>query len=359
MNKRLIIWTGLALVMLACNFGIVAPTPSTNLLATLAASTPLGGNPPTAYATQAGTTPTSAFNFPTPIPVTATPLTPQLTSSDVNPPTGKIVFTCQIFKTQAQDQICIINADGSGFRRLTANDNQRHYYPSPSPDGKSIVYAAATEKNFFDIFEMELVSGKVTQLTNKYGDLNAPEISPDGKRIIFKRWNPNLKMDVMYTMDRDGKNIGRFSRIGGWDPTWSPDGQSVLFASNVDGDVQLYSSFLDDSKLHRVSNLPGIRGRSDWSPDGQSILTDSGAPWNHEVYIMNVDGSGARVLSPQGGNAQGASFSPDGRWIVFTAYYDHPNEENGCELYILRADGTDLRRLTDNDYCDYQPRWGP
>jgi Tol biopolymer transport system component len=114
-----------------------------------------------------------------------------------------------------------------------------------------------------------------------------------------------------------------------------------------------------NGKMHRVSNLPAIRGRSDWSPDGTFIVTDSGAPWNHEVYIMNADGSGARILSPQSGNAQGVSFSPDGKWVVFTAYYDHPSDENGCEIYILRADGTDLRRLTDNDYCDYQPRWGP
>ena len=74
---------------------------------------------------------------------------------------------------------------------------------------------------------------------------------------------------------------------------------------------------------------------------------------------MNVDGLNAHVLSPAGGNAQGPSFSPDGQWVTFTAYYDHPGDENGCEIYIMRVDGTDLRRLTDNDYCDYQPRWGP
>ncbi len=355
MNKRPLIWIGLALLMLACNMGITAPTPSTNLFATLAASTPGGTNP----TPLGGATPTSAFNFDTPAPSTSTPFTPALTSSEVNPPTGKIVFTCQTFKLPESDQICIINADGSGFRRLTTDDNKRHYYPSLAPDGRSVVYAALTEKKNFDIYEINLASGGVTQLTEKFGDLNAPEISPDGKLIIFRRFNPNLKMEVMYTMDRDGENIARFSRIGGWQPTWSPDGQSVLFASNEDGPIQLYSSFLNDKNLHRVSSLPAIRGWSDWSPDGKTILTDSGDPWHHEVYIMSVDGSGARVLPPADGNAQEPSFSPDGKWIVFTAYYDHSGEENGCEIYILRVDGTDLRRLTNNDYCDYQPRWGP
>jgi Tol biopolymer transport system component len=172
-------------------------------------------------------------------------------------------------------------------------------------------------------------------------------------------WNPRLNMDVMFVMDRNGKNRDRFLKIGGWDPTWSPDGKSILFASNVDGDTQLYASEVSGKGLHRVSNLPGIRGRSDWSPDGQSIVTYSGGSWQHEVYLMSADGSGARMLSPVGGNAQGPSFSPDGKWVAFTAYYDHPGDEHGCEIYIVRVDGTDMRRLTDNDYCDYQPRWGP
>ena len=77
-----------------------------------------------------------------------------------------------------------------------------------------------------------------------------------------------------------------------------------------------------------------------------------------KYILMNVDGSNAHIISPAGGNAQGAAFSPDGQWVTFTAYYDHPGEDNGCEIYIMRVDGTDLRRLTDNDYCDYQPRWG-
>jgi TolB protein len=74
---------------------------------------------------------------------------------------------------------------------------------------------------------------------------------------------------------------------------------------------------------------------------------------------MNADGSNAHQLTPSGGNSQGPSFSPDGKWVAFTAYFDHYGDDHGCEIYIIRTDGTDLRRLTDNGYCDYQPRWGP
>jgi Tol biopolymer transport system component len=88
-------------------------------------------------------------------------------------------------------------------------------------------------------------------------------------------------------------------------------------------------------------------------------VTYSGEAWQREVYIMNADGTNAHVISPPGGNSQGAGFSPDSQWVVFTAYFDHPHDDHGCEIYIMRIDGSGLRRLTDNDYCDYQPRWGP
>jgi tricorn protease-like protein len=351
MDKRFIFWIGLLLMLLACTLGSSAPTPTSNLFATLAASTPRSVNPAATIDPAQSTTPVFLST-----PIVSTVTVP--TSSSTDQPMGKIVYTCQVFKVQAANQICIINADGTGFRRLTTDDNKQHYYPSLSPDGRSVVYAAFLQANIYEIYEMDLASGSVVQLTNKLGNLNAPEISPDGNHIIFKLWSPNTDKNTIWMMDRNGQHADKISRVSGWDPTWSPDGNTILFASDVDGVIQLFRIATNGKQLHRVSNLPAIRGRSDWSPDGQSIVTYSGDPWNHEVYLMNVDGSNAHIISPAGGNAQGAAFSPDGQWVTFTAYYDHPGDDNGCEIYIMRVDGTDLRRLTDNDYCDYQPRWG-
>jgi len=359
MNKKIYLWSGfLLLTLLACNVGTSAPTPASDLFATLSASTPLSANP------SGGTTPVSTPTFSsilsTPVPPTPGQATVVAAASlSAEQLKGQIVFTCQIFKTQASNQICIINADGTGFRRLTTDGDRQHYYPSLSPDGKSVVYAAFLQANIYEIYEMNLATGDVAQLTNKLGNLNAPEISPDGKHIVFKNWSPNTDKNVIWMMDRDGKNADKISRVVGWDPTWSPDGEYVLFASDVDGPIQLFRMRTNGKQMHRVSNLPAVRGRSDWSPDGQFIVTYSGEPWNHEVYLMNVDGSNAHVISPAGGNSQGASFSPDGQWVTFTSYFDNYGDENGCEIYVMRVDGTDLRRLTDNDYCDYQPRWGP
>lgn len=321
--------TSILLAALACNIPS-ASTPTPHLFATLSASTP-----PSADSTDQ----------------------PESPISSTGEPVGKIVYVCQVFKVQAANQICIIDADGSGFRRLTTDDNRQHYYPSLSPDGASVVYASFREPNIYEIYEMNLASGEVKQLTDRLGNLNGPEISPDGSMIAFKLSTAGANQ--IWLMNRDGSDPHPIPNASGWDPTWSPDGSYILFASDLQGKVQLYRIKPDGGELLKISDLPAIRGRSDWSPDGSFIVTYSGEAWRRDVYIMNADGSNARMLTPTGGNSQGPSISPDGRWVAFTSYFDHYNDIHGCEIYIIRVDGSDLRRLTNNDYCDYQPRWGP
>jgi len=367
-DKR-VLWIAGGLVV-ACGFIILvgfltfglralntpATTPTIDLFATLAASSPVPGVP---------LTPFSPTNYPTVAVSTyaPTPPTPTKTSppSSGPEPAGVIVFTCQVDKVQASDQICVINADGTGFKQLTF-DYVRHFYPSMSPDGKSVVYSAYREDNVFEIYEVNIATGSIKRLTNRLGVLTAPEISPDGGQIVFTRWTPQSGRYLIWTMERSGNNPENISGVEGWDPTWSPDGKQVLYAADLNGSNQLYTvRVVDNSGRERkqVGSFPSLRGRSDWSPDGQFIVTYSGESWDREVYILKADGSDQRQLTPSGGNSQGPSFSPDGNWVAFTAYFDHPGDIHGCEIYIIRSDGSDLRRLTDNDYCDYQPRWGP
>ncbi len=271
---------------------------------------------------------------------------------------GHIVLTCQIYKFQSSEQICIMNADGSGYRRITTEDNVRHFYPSLSPDGQSVVYSQYREDNVYEIYELNLADGVARRLTERLGVVTAPEISPDGTRIVFVRWTPASDQYQIWVMNRDGGEPHRLPQASGWDPTWSPDGRQILFAADLDGSNQLYVMNADGSRGTQLTSLPALRGRSDWSSSGQ-IVTYSGESWGRELFLMNSDGSGLHQISPPGGNSQGPSFSPDGKWIAFTAYFDRMNDINGCEIYAIRADGSGLRRLTENDYCDYQPRWGP
>lgn len=343
----------LAMLILAPTFmGIISGgrTPTPDVVGTFHALLN-GGSPPPVVETPPSlvSTPTFSATF---VPGTSVP------SPSGGGPGGHIVWTCQVFQDIGSEQICIMNSDGSGYRRLTTDNSVRHYYPSLSPDGQSVVYSQYREDNVYEIYELNIATGQATRLTDRLGVLNAPEISPDGKSIVFMRWTVASDQYQVWMMDRDGGNPRRVFKGDGWDPTWSPDGSRILFASDRDGADQLYVGNVDGTHVHRISNLPSFRGRSDWSSQNL-IATYSGASWARQIFVLDPDGSHQHKVSPPHGNSQGPSFSPDGQWIAFTAYYDHFNDINGCEIYIMRIDGSDLRRLTHNDYCDYQPRWGP
>ncbi len=266
-------------------------------------------------------------------------------------PAGKIVYVCQLYKATASDQICIMNADGSAQRRLTNNDSARHYYPSIAPDGRSVLFSSNMDGRF-EIYEISL-----TGELKRFGQSGiAPEVSPDNRYIAFVQ--NDGQNDTIWLMDRDGQNPHQIYSPG-WDPTWSPDGTRILFATYIKEKPQLMTIASDGSDPKQITNLPDLRGRSDWSNDGLHIITYSGQPWSRELFLMDSDGANPRQITPPGGNSQGPSFSPDGQWVAFTGYFDKYREINGCEIYIIKIDGTQLTRLTNNDYCDWQPRWGP
>jgi len=277
-------------------------------------------------------------------------------------PTGKIVYTCQYSKRSGFNQLCIINADGSGQRILTSTAFSDDFFASISPDGASVLFAS-DRAGRYQIYELVLETEQLIQLTD-FEDMHAyaPDVSPDGNQIVFyaRASGSYPSSHNVWVMNRDGSDAHSITnRSGGaWDPVWSPDGAYILFASESGGTPQLYIVAADGSDPTRVTNLNGIRGRNDWSPDGVTLTTYIGTAWDRDIYTFDLAGENLRQLT-DGFNNLAPSFSPDGNWITFMSYRDHPREDLGCEIYIMRVDGADPRRLTDNDICDWQPRWGP
>jgi Tol biopolymer transport system component len=266
-------------------------------------------------------------------------------------PTGKIVFTCQVSKNSEFNEICIINADGSGFRQLT-NNGANNGWPSFSPDGNTILFSS-NQFGSWQIYKMNSNGSSIQQLTFGPDEAFAPDMSPDGQ-IVYKNSNPSV--DSIWVMNSDGSHAHQIYQSG-WDPGWSPDGSQILFASGSLDSAQLYVINANGNGLKQLTNMSGIRGRSDWSIQNV-IAFYAGPSWQRNVFTIRADGSNLVQLT-DGGNSQGPAFSPDGEWIAFTGYFDNMGDANGCEIYIIRIDGSDRRRLTSNSYCDWQPRWGP
>jgi TolB protein len=284
--------------------------------------------------------------FPTLTPVAATEA--EIATSVANPTAdngsliGKIVFTCFV---QQIDQICIMNADGSGRKQLT-HFSATTFYPSLSPDGKT-VYFVSKEKGTFNIYSMAPNGGDVKQLTKGIGSLYAPELSPNGERIVFTN-NGN----GIWVMRADGRNPHAISFKDDIDPTWSPDGSKISFASSRRGARQLFIMDSNGDNVEQLTDLSNMGGRSTWSPDGTKIAFYRGTEGNHDIYIVDINTKDIKKLT-NGGDNLGPSWSPEGDWIAFTSFRDGNNE-----IYIIHPNGSGMRRLTDNPISDWQPRWG-
>lgn len=189
---------------------------------------------------------------------------------------------------------------------------------------------------YSEIYELDVNSGKSTQLTDLQASLGSPEISPNNQLIVFHYRDGNGN-PTLWIMNRDGGNRHEFYSESGkdvHDGTWSPDGTQILFALGKGENNNLYVLDFNGRDSQLLNNSIDTRGRSEWGI-GDLITMDMGVSWDHDVYTMNADGSSLRKVSPAGINSQGASISPDGKWIAFTAYTHVEGKDlSSCEIFI-------------------------
>jgi TolB protein len=140
---------------------------------------------------------------------------------------------------------------------------------------------------------------------------------------------------------------------------WSPDGHNIAVAAAVESAFSHEVFILDFENLgappRKVpSALADLGGSLEWSPDQSHLLVFAGPAAAREIYRLDI-ASGQATQLTFGGNNASPSYSPDGRDIVFNSL------RNGgqADLYVMRADGHSMRRLTDNPEPDWQPKWGP
>ncbi len=172
------------------------------------------------------------------------------------------LFLKPIDRVEDGAQVAIVNADGTGFRELTAGLGN-NAFPSFAPDGKRIVYRAF-EKDGYGLRIMNLETQAVTTLTAEYD--NFPLWSPRGDLIMFSRLVDGAY--EVYTVKPDGRGWKRLTFTLGNDAhmAWSPDGEYIVFTSSRMG-------FKDEV-----------------------VYTDAPQPYG-EIFVMRYDGTGVEQLT--------------------------------------------------------------
>ena len=241
-----------------------------------------------------------------------------------------------------------------------------------------------------------------------------PQISPDGKKIVYVRRFADPMTDRRYSnlwiINADGTDQRPLTtgNRGDYSPRWSPDGTRVAFLSDADGKQQIYIRWMDSGQTARITNLDQAPEAITWSPDGKMLsfsalvlgkgphLADlpappAGAKWADppaaydrlvyrfngtgylkpgfiQVFVVSADGGAPRQVSngdfPNGGNELGfnrASWTPDGKYLLVSVnrHTESEHEFFDSEVYEFNvADGA-VRALTNRKGPDDSPMISP
>jgi TolB protein len=179
-----------------------------------------------------------------------------------------------------------------------------------------LVYLTLSFKGNADIYEMQVGSGKMRNVTSHYADDVDPSITQDGSLMTFL--SNRAGRAHIYTMDpsHPDKGVKRISFVGQFNsaPRFSPDGKDIVFSSWVDSGFDLYRIAADGNNLVRLTKDFGSNEEASYSLDGEFIVFTSKRVLSRtkavqDIYIMNRDGEILGQLTQDFGSCYSAKFT--------------------------------------------------
>lgn len=183
----------------------------------------------------------------------------------------------------------------------------------------------------------------------------APAFSPKGDRLAYTDYGGAKPQICTQALDGSGRACFGGDRYYGW-PFWSPDGEWLAFyATDPDGGIQLYRARPDGSELQALTaGQSGNHHAQSWSPDGEwlAYVYDTSYDQPGELWVMRANGSEARRLSDNASASSQTTWSPDGKFVAFAGF------DKQVWLAAL-ADDTLIPIAPPKNHGCTQPTWSP
>jgi len=278
-------------------------------------------------------------------------------------PDGKSLAIVDKANSSEPSSIYLLSMADSTRRQLTfpPAGTTGDYYPAFSPDGRRLAFARAVSFSATDLYVLEPLNGTARRLTFDGLTIDGLAWAADSREIIFSSRRGG-SFNSLWKIRSSGGTPERVSAFGEdiISPAVSRDGR-LAYTRRLD-DMNIWK-FTLDSAGRVISKAPLIASTfrdsdPDYSPDGRRIAFTSGRNGSFGIWVSDIDGANARLLFDGGAYVTGSPrWSPDGKRIVFDTRANDPARVGNPSIWMVDADGGQVRRLTGAGTGDVAPSW--
>ena len=227
-----------------------------------------------------------------------------------------------------------------------------------SLDGSKIYFVSDRTGNK-EIWSMDYNGSNQREITHYRSVSTMPSVSPDGKLVAFTTYalgNPKI---MIYSTET-GKRMPFYNPVSSAveTPEFTPDGQHVLFATSIDGWVQICESDLGGGNLRRISHVRAIEVSPKVNPKNPSnMLFISGRGGKEQLWQMNIDGGDIERLTSGEGYVANPAWSPNGQFIAFA--WTKGYEPGSYNIFVMDIAKRVPIQLTHDSGRNENPWWAP
>ena len=269
-------------------------------------------------------------------------------AADLPPAKDEIAFSR---KTNGYWQIWTVDPDGNNLIQRTFSSKDKRK-PVWKPGEDKILYHTSNN----EVFEFDLTAQEEKQLLPDLGQITDSAFSPDGKTLIFARFDSNVKdKSNLWLYDLESKELTLLIEDPGfqYSPRFSPDGTKIVFVYGRGWrthDLWLYT--LKSKAKKRLTDNDAYDLMPEFSPDGATIACASSRTGNYDIWLINADGSNPRRITKPLGVESFPSWSPKGDRLAIAS-----QRGGSLQIWLINIEGKDWKQLTFGDDESREPAW--